>query len=180
MNSNSAASHNSPIAFVNFYKRENTQLHNSCSQSSFWVGSLSQKEIENILQSYRVIAVVGLSKDQDKPSYRVSEYMQMHGYRIVPVNPTVDDVLGEKSYKSLLDIPLEIQQTIEIVDIFRRPTEVASAVEQAIKLKLANGKPYVVWMQAGIVNLEAAEAARKSGLSVVMDRCIMVEHRHVF
>jgi predicted CoA-binding protein len=144
------------------------------------VNNLSQREIENILQIYRVIAVVGLSKDQDKPSYRVSEYMQIHGYRIVPVNPTVGEVLGEKSYKSLLDIPLEIQQTIEVVDIFRRPTEVVPVVEQAIKLKLANGKPHVVWMQVGIVDLEAAEAARKSGLTVVMDRCIMIEHRHVF
>ena len=142
--------------------------------------NLSQKEIEEILHKYKVIAVVGLSRDKDKPSYKVSEFMKSHGYRIVPVNPFVDEVLGEKSYKSLMDIPVEIQKEIEIVDIFRRPDDVPPIVEQVIKLKVANGKPYVIWMQLGIVNEAAAEIARKAGLAVVMDRCIMVEHRHYF
>ncbi len=137
---------------------------------------VSYPEIREILRKYRVIAVVGLSADTEKASNRVSNYMKQHGYRIVPVNPLVEEVLGEKSYKSLLEIPLEIQQIIEIVDIFRRPADVPPIVEQAVKLRLANGKPFVVWMQLGIVNEEAAEKARKAGLVVVMDKCIMIEH----
>ncbi len=138
---------------------------------------LIQNEIEEIIHKYKVIAVVGLSKDKDKPSYRVAEYMKSQGYQIVPVNPFVDEVLSEKSYKSLTDIPAEIQKEIDIVNIFRRPDQVTPIVEQAVKLKIANGKPYVVWMQVGIINEEAAETARKAGLTVVMDRCIMVEHK---
>ncbi len=140
---------------------------------------LSQKEIEDILQKYRVIAVVGLSRDKDKPSYLVAEYMKTQGFQIVPVNPFVDEVLGEKSYKNLLEIPSEIQQKIEIIDIFRRPDDVPFVVEQAVKLKIANGKPFAIWMQQGIINAQAAETARKVGLIVVMDRCIMVEHKRV-
>jgi uncharacterized protein len=140
---------------------------------------LSQKEIKEILQKLRVIAVVGLSGDRDKPSYRVAEYMKQHGYRIVPVNPFVDKVLDEKSYKSLLEIPADLQKTIEVVDIFRRAEDVPSVVEQAIQMKKANGKPYVVWMQQGIVNEDAAEAASKAELIVIMDKCIMVEHNRL-
>jgi predicted CoA-binding protein len=143
------------------------------------VSVLSQNQIKEILQKYRVIAVVGLSADEEKPSHAVAAYMKRHGYRIIPVNPFAEEVLGEKSYKSLLDMPAEIQKTIEIVDIFRRPADVLPIVEQTVQLKQANGKPFVVWMQVGIVNLEAAEEARKAGLVVVMDRCIMVEHRNL-
>jgi predicted CoA-binding protein len=88
----------------------------------------------------------------------------------------VDEVLGEKSYPSLLEIPSEIQKTIEIVDIFRPAKDAPPIVEQAIKLKQTYGKPFVVWMQLGIVNEQAAEAARRSGLIVVMDKCLMDEH----
>ena len=140
---------------------------------------MSEKEIERILEQNRVIAIVGLSRDRDKPSYRVAEYMKSQGYQIIPVNPFVDEVLGEKSYKSLLEMPEEIQRTIEVVDIFRRAEDVLTIVEQAVQLKEKNGKPYVIWMQLGIVNEEAAEAARKSGLIVIMDKCIMVEHDHI-
>ncbi len=140
---------------------------------------MSQNQIKEILQKYRVIAVVGLSKDDAKPSYRVAAYMKQNGYRVIPVNPFVEEVLGEKSYPSLSEIPISIQKTIEIVDVFRRSEDVLPIVEQAVKLKEANGKPYVVWMQQGIVNLEAANAARVAGLLVVMDRCIMVEHNNL-
>ncbi len=122
---------------------------------------------------------MGLSKDPEKPSYRVAAYLKEQGYRIIPVNPFVDTVLGEKSCKSLLDMPEEIQKTIEVVDIFRRPEDVSPIVEQAVKLRIKYGKPYVVWMQLGIVNDQAAEMARKAGLTVVMDKCIMVEHRRL-
>ncbi len=140
---------------------------------------MSEKEIKEILQKYRIIAVVGLSKDPEKPSYRVAAYLKEQGYRIISVNPFVDTVLGEKSFKSLLDMPEEIQKTIEVVDIFRRPEDVSPIVEQAVKLRIKYGKPYVVWMQLGIVNDQAAEMARKAGLTVVMDKCIMVEHRRL-
>jgi uncharacterized protein len=138
---------------------------------------LGKRTINEILSKYRVIAVVGLSSDPSKPSHHVAVYMKAHGYRIIPINPTVVEVLGEKSYKSLLDLPPELQKTIEVVDIFRRPEDVSPVVEQAVALKQKNGKPYVVWMQLGIVNEEAAETARKAGLVVVMDRCIMLEHK---
>ncbi len=142
----------------------------------FWLG---QNQIKDILKKYKVIAVVGLSKEPEKDSHKVSAYLKQHGYQIIPVNPFADEVLGEKSYKSLLDIPPEIQKTIEIVDIFRLPEDVPPIVEQAIKLKQFYGKPFVVWMQLGIVNEAAAEAARRAGLIVVMDKCLMVEHHRL-
>ena len=139
---------------------------------------MSQSQVKEILK-YRVIAVVGLSKEPGKDSHKVSAYMKQHGYSVVSVNPFADEVLGEKSYKSLIDIPPEIQKTIEIVDIFRPAKDVPSIVEQAIKLRTVNGKPFVVWMQLGIVDEQTAEIARRSGLIVVMDKCLMVEHQHL-
>jgi predicted CoA-binding protein len=134
----------------------------------------------DVLKKSKTVAVIGLSKELEKDSYKVGSYMQHHGYRVVPVNPFVDTVLGEKSYKSLLDIPEQIQKTIDVVDIFRRSEDVPPIVEQAIQLKAKLGKPSVVWMQLGIVNEQAAEAARKAGLTVVTDRCFMVEHHKLF
>ena len=141
---------------------------------------MSQNEIREILTKYKTVAVVGLSRDPDKDSYRVSAYLKKHGFRIIPVNPFADEILGEKSYKSLLDIQAEIQKTIEIVDIFRPAKDVPPIVEQAVKLKEAHGKPCVVWMQLGIVNEQAAETAKKAGLTVIMDKCMMVEHKRFF
>ncbi len=141
--------------------------------------TLSQNQIIDIIMESRVIAIVGLSKEPEKDSYRVSAYLQQHGYRIIPVNPFADEVLGEKSYPSLLDIPPEIQKTIDIVDVFRKAKDVPPIVEQAIKLKSLFGKPLVVWMQLGIVNEQAAEAARRAGLVVVMDKCLMVDHQRL-
>lgn len=137
---------------------------------------MTEAVIKDILTKSRSIAVVGLSKDSSKQSYRVAAYLQEQGYRIIPVNPTVDEVLGEKSYSNLLDIPEEIQRTLDIVDIFRRIPDVMPIVEQAIKLKRRIGRPYVIWMQLGIVNEPAAQAARSAGLIVIMDRCMMLEH----
>ncbi len=137
---------------------------------------MSQKDIEEILSHHKTIAVVGLSREPEKDSNRVAAYLKAQGFHVIPVNPFADEVLGEKSYKSLLDIPVEIQKQIEVVDVFRRPEDVPPIVEQIIKLKAKHGKPYVVWMQLGIVSETAAEIARKAGLTVVMDKCIMVEH----
>lgn len=136
---------------------------------------MNQNEKE-ILTKYKTVAVVGLSREPDKDSYRVSAYLKAHGFHIVPVNPFAEEVLGEKSYKSLLDIPPEIQKTIEVVDIFRPAKDVPSIVEQAIKLKEMYGNVSVIWMQLGIINEQAAEAAKKAGLTVVMNKCMMIEH----
>jgi uncharacterized protein len=140
---------------------------------------LSQNKIKEILTKYKTIAVVGLSNEIERDSYRVSAYLQNHGYKIIPVNPFVDQVLGEKSYKSLLEIPPETQKTIEIVDIFRKPQDVLPIVAQAVELKAKFGVPFVVWMQLGIINEQAEKEAQQAGLIVIMDKCLMVEHRKI-
>ena len=123
--------------------------------------------------------MVGLSREPEKDSYRVAAYLKKHGYHIVPVNPFADEVLGGRSYKSLLDTPVEVQKQIDLVDVFRRPEDVTPIVEQAVKLREKHGKPCVIWMQLGIINEKAAAVARKAGLIVVMDRCIMQEHKRL-
>jgi len=130
--------------------------------------------IEKVL-GMKTIAVVGLSKDPAKPSHDVAKFMQGHGYRIVPINPTVDEVLGEKSYPSLLKLPDELKREIEVVDIFRRAEDVPAIVAEAVQLHNDAGGPKAVWMQLGIVNEEAARAAAESGMDVVMDRCMKIE-----
>ena len=125
------------------------------------------QEIAGLLRSAKTIAVVGLSGNPDRPSYGVAKYLQEQGYRIIPVNPTIDRVLGEKSYPDLASVPGKV----DIVDIFRRPEHVPAIVEAAI----ARGIP-AVWMQLGIVNEGAAQLARSAGLTVVMDRCLQLEH----
>jgi uncharacterized protein len=124
--------------------------------------------ITEILKKYRTIAVVGLSANATRPSHGVTEYMQDAGYRIIPVNPNETEVLGEKSWARLENVP----EKIEIVDIFRRPEEVAAVVESAIRVGAK-----VIWMQLGVEDEAAAEKARASGLVVVVDACILVEHR---
>lgn len=136
--------------------------------------------VREILTRYKTVAVVGLSRDSSKDSYRVAEYLKRHGFHIVPINPFADEVLGEKSYKSLLDMPAEVQKTLEIVDIFRSSAEVLPIVEQVIQLKKLFGVPYVVWMQLGIINGQAAETAKNAGLKVVMDKCMMQQYRRLF
>src|SRR6267143_4752819 len=128
----------------------------------------SADAVLELLQKYQTIAVVGLSSNPMRPSYAVTEYMQAAGYHIIPVNPNETDVLGEPSYASLEEIP----QKIEIVDIFRCPNQVTPAVDAAIR---ANAK--VIWMQLGIANQAAAEKARAAGITVVMDACILIEHK---
>ena len=126
--------------------------------------------MEEMLQRSKTIAVVGLSSNPMRASHGVSAYMQAQGYRIIPVNPQEEFVLGEKSYKSLLDVP----EPIDIVDIFRRSDAVPEIVDQAIQKKAA-----AIFMQEGVVHEEAAEKARQAGLFVVMDRCILKEHRRI-
>jgi len=133
-----------------------------------------ERVIEKVLEM-KTIAVVGLSKDPAKPSHDVAKFMQSHGYRIVPINPTVDEVLGEKSYPALLKLPDELKQEVEVVDIFRRTEDVQPIVAEAVQLHSNAGRPKAVWMQLGIVNEEAARAAAESGMDVVMDRCMKIE-----
>jgi len=140
---------------------------------------LSQNGLKQILTKYKTIAVVGLSRDPSKDSYRVAEYLKEKGFHIVPINPFVEKILGEKSYRSLIDMPAEVQKTLEVVDVFRPSQDVPFIVEQAVQLKKVHGRPYVVWMQLGVVNEQAAETARTAGLTVVMDKCIMREHRRL-
>jgi predicted CoA-binding protein len=123
---------------------------------------------ENLLRNAKVIAVVGLSSRRSRPSYGVSEYMQSSGYRIIPVNPNETEILGEKVYPSLEDVPFPV----DIVDVFRRSEQVPEVVDAAIRIG-ARG----IWMQEGVVHEAAAEKARAAGLEVVMDRCILKEHR---
>ena len=132
-------------------------------------------DIGKILTRYRTVAVIGLSADPSKYSHVVAEFLQSKGWRVIPVNPNVEEVLGEKSYKSLIDLPEPLQKEVEVVDIFRRSEDVPPIVDQVIQLNERNGKPYVVWMQLGIVNEEAAALARKAGLAVIMDKCMKVE-----
>ena len=126
--------------------------------------------IPELLKTSRTIAVVGLSSKRFRPSYGVAEYMQQNGYRIIPVNPFETTVLVEKSYPTLEEIP----ERVDIVDIFRRPEFVPEIVQAAIR-KGARA----VWMQEGVIHEEAAEQARSAGLAVVMDRCILKEHRRI-
>jgi predicted CoA-binding protein len=127
--------------------------------------------ITEFLKKSRTIAVVGLSDSPLRPSHGVSAYMQTHGYRIIPVNPQINEALGEKSYASLLDVPVKI----DVVNIFRRPEYVEEIVDQAIQLKV----PFI-WMQEQVIHEKAAEKARKAGIFVVMDQCILKEHRARF
>lgn len=124
--------------------------------------------ITEVLKTAKTIAVVGLTDSPLRPSYGVSHYMRSQGYRIIPVNPNIPDWEGETSYASLLDIP----EKVDIVNVFRRPEAVPEVVEQALEIKAP-----VIWMQEGVTHEQAAEKARQAGVFVVMDRCILKEHR---
>jgi len=127
--------------------------------------------ITDLLKRVRTIAVVGLSDSPLRPSHGVAAYMQSQGYHIIPVNPKIEEALGEKSYRSLLDV----REKIDIVDIFRRPEYVEEIVDQAIRLKIP-----AIWMQEEVINEKAAEKARQAGIFVVMDQCILKEHHARF
>jgi len=142
--------------------------------------TLSMEDVKEILTKYTTVAVIGASRDPSKDSHRVAKYLQSQGFHIVPVNPTADEILGEKCYKSLMEMPEHVRKAIEIVDIFRPSMETPAIVEQAVRLKELYDKPYVVWMQLGIINEHAAITARQAGIVVVMNRCMMQEHSKLF
>ena len=133
--------------------------------------NMQSDPIADLLKHSKTIAVVGLSDSPLRPSHGVSAYMQTHGYRIIPVNPEIKGALGEKAYASLLDIP----EKIDVVNIFRRPEFVEEVVDQAIKLKVP-----AIWMQEEVIHEKAAEKARQAGILVIMDSCILKEHKARF
>jgi predicted CoA-binding protein len=127
--------------------------------------------LRRILKQSRTIAVVGLSADWWRPSYFAAKYMQEHGYRVIPVNPSWQQILGEKCYASLRDVP----EPVDIVDCFRKSEDIGPIAEDAIAVGAK-----VLWMQLGVINHAAAEKARAAGLEVVMDRCVKIEHARLF
>ena len=133
---------------------------------------MENEEIKEILRSSKTVAVVGISPKEDRPSYGVASYLKSKGYRVIPVRPDGDEILGEKIYRSLTEIPREIE--IDVVDIFRKSEDVPPVVEEAIHRR-AN----VVWMQEGVINQEARAKAEKAGLKVVMDRCMKKDHQRL-
>ena len=132
---------------------------------------IDSNELRRILRECKTIAVVGLSANEMRPSYFAAKYMQDHGYRIIPVNPNYDEILGEKCYPDLASIP----EPVDMVDLFQRSDRVMPFVEQAIQIKAK-----VVWLQLGVINEAAAKVASDAGLEVVMDRCVKIEYARLF
>jgi len=132
---------------------------------------VDDEKIREILKDSRTIAVVGLSPKPERDSYEVAEYLQEAGYRIIPVNPAADEILGEKAFPDLVSVP----EKIDVVDIFRRPEHVPAVVDEAIRVGAKT-----VWMQLGVIHEEGARKAADAGLEVVMDRCMLREHKRLF
>lgn len=128
---------------------------------------LSDQAKKELLETSKIIAVVGLSPKDDKPSNRVAVYLKAHGFRVIPVNPQYDEILGEKSYKTLSEIP----EKVDVVDIFMRAENVMPVVEEAVKIQ-----PQAIWLQLGIINDDAKSVAEKNGISFIQDLCIKLEH----
>ncbi len=137
----------------------------------FPLSNATDEEVKRILAESKTIAIVGLSDNPERDSYRVASYLAAHGYEIIPVNPNATEILGKKSYPTLRDIP----QQVDVVDIFRKPDAVPHIVDDAIKIGAR-----VVWMQEGIAHNQAADKAREAGLQVVMSKCMMKEHKKAF
>ena len=133
---------------------------------------MKDEQIKDILRNLKTVAVVGISPKEDRPSYVVASYLKSKGYGIIPVRPDGEEILGEKVYHSLSEIPKEIK--VEVVDIFRKSEDVPPVVEEAIQRGAK-----AIWMQEGVIHKEAGEKAEKAGLKVVMDRCMKKEHQRL-
>jgi predicted CoA-binding protein len=133
---------------------------------------MKDEELKKIFNNCKTVAVVGISPKEDRPSYRVASYLQSKGYRIIPVRPDGDTILGETIYPQIMEIPKEVE--IDVVDIFRKSEEVPPIVEEAIRRGAK-----IVWMQEGVIHQKAGEDAERAGLKVVMDRCIKKEHERL-
>jgi predicted CoA-binding protein len=133
---------------------------------------MKDEEFKDVLLTCKTVAVVGISPKEDRPSYIVASYLKKKGYRIIPVRPDGDYILGEKVYPNLIEIPKEIE--VDIVDIFRRSEDVPLIVEEAIQRRAK-----VIWMQEGVIHKEAGTKAERAGIKVVMDRCMKKEHQRL-
>jgi len=134
---------------------------------------MKDEELKDTLHNVKTIAVIGISPKENRPSYIVASYLKSKGYRVIPVRPDGEEILGEKVYHSLSEIPKEI--SVDVLDIFRKSEEVPPIVEEAIQRGIK-----VVWMQEGVIHKEAGEKAEKAGSKVIMDRCIKKEHQRLF
>jgi uncharacterized protein len=131
----------------------------------------SDQEIKEILSQNKTVAVIGMSKNPEKDAYTIPQYLKNKGYKVIPVNPTADEILGEKAYKKLSDVP----GPVDIVDVFRPSEDVPNYVDDVIAKK-----PKVFWLQLGIENTPAEEKVSSAGIKVVFDRCVMQEHKRLF
>jgi len=133
----------------------------------------------DVMRKYKFIAVVGASKNPEKEANTVPAYLQRHGYTVVPVNPTADSILGVKAYPSLADIPQEVAEKVEVVDVFRPSEDLPQVAEQVAAMKKRTGRPYVFWGQLGLENDEAKKLLSDAKVDYVMDRCMRVEHGRI-
>lgn len=131
----------------------------------------------DVMKKYKVIAVVGASKNPEKEANSVPAYLQENGYTIIPVNPTADAVIGQKAYPSLAELPDELARKVEVVDVFRPSEEFPQVAKQVADMKRKTGRPFVFWGQLGLENEEAKEILADAGVDFVMDRCMKIEHR---
>jgi predicted CoA-binding protein len=133
----------------------------------------------DVMRKYKVIAVVGASKNPEKDAYSVPAYLRERGYTIIPVNPTTDNIDGEKTYHSLAEIPQELAEKVEVVDVFRPSEEFPQVADQVAQMKKRAGRPFVFWGQLGLENEEAKKILAAVGVDYVMDKCMRVEHQRM-
>jgi uncharacterized protein len=131
----------------------------------------------DVMRRYKVIAVVGASKNPEKDAYAIPAYLQAHGYKIIPVNPTTDSIDGLKAYPSLADIPPELAKQVEVVDVFRPSDELPQVARQVVEMKKRTGRPYVFWGQLDLENEEAKRILAEAKVDYVMDKCMKVVHQ---
>ncbi len=138
--------------------------------------------IEEVKKVYnlKTIAVVGLSKDPTKDSHDVAAYLKQRGYKIIPINPTAEEILGEKAFPSLKGLPENLKQTLDIVDVFRKSEDIPPIANEALELRRSYDRPLVFWMQLGISNEMAARSLREAGIQVIENACMMATHRLLF
>jgi predicted CoA-binding protein len=132
---------------------------------------------KEVLRKYKTIAVVGASKNPTKDANTVPQFMKDHGYRIIPVNPTADEIVGEKAYPSLMDLPPELARTVEIVDVFRPSEELPQVAQQVVDFHRKYGRPYVFWAQLGLENDEAKQILAKNQIPYIMNACLRIVQR---
>ncbi len=130
-----------------------------------------------VLKRYRTIAVVGASKNPEKDAYTVPQYLKEHGYTIIPVNPTANEILGEEAYPSLRDLPSELARQVEVVEVFRPSEELPQVAQQVVEMQKKNGRPFVFWAQLGLENDQAKQLLTENNIAYVMNACMRVVHK---